>query len=225
LGDWLKDRQARRPSGARSRATYADPLYHYPNFKVILEELALTPDDHLVEVGCGGGALLKQALASGCRAAAVDHSPDMVRLARALNAEAVAAGRLEIVEASAERLPFPDAAFTCACMTGVLGFLTDPVTALSELRRVLAPGGWCLLQFPLDLSRARTYEDPAITTPEARLAAYWQPDHVRLFGRDAPDRVAAGGFSVEVVKPREAFGDAVADRAVLLDGDWLLLCR
>ena len=141
VGDWITDRRARRPAGAESRAIYRDPLYHYPNFRVILAQLALTPEDHLLEVGCGGGALLKEALKSGCRAAAVDHSADMVRVAREANSDAIAEGRLEIVEASAESLPFPDARFTCAAMTGVLGFLADPVAALSEIRRVLASGG------------------------------------------------------------------------------------
>lgn len=141
MGDWITDRRARRPSGAESRAIYRDPLYHYPNFRVILAELALTPDDDLLEVGCGGGALLREALRSGCRAAAVDHSADMVRVAREANRDAIAEGRLEIVEASAESLPFPDARFTCAAMTGLLGFLTDPVAALAEIRRVLSGGG------------------------------------------------------------------------------------
>ncbi len=141
LGDWLTDRIARRPSGAQSRAIYRDPLYHWPNFRVILSELALTPDDYLVEAGCGGGALLKEALKSGCRAAAIDHSLDMVRLASEVNRDAIAAGRLTIQQASAERLPFPDATFTRAVMTGVLGFLPDPVSALRELHRVLTDSG------------------------------------------------------------------------------------
>lgn len=141
FGDWFTDRYARRPSGAQSRATYADPLYHYPNFRVILSELALGPCDYLLEVGCGGGALLKAALESGCRAAAVDHSADMVRLARQTNASAVAQGRLQVLEADAGSLPFADATFTCAAMTGVLGFLRDPVAALAGIRRVLRVGG------------------------------------------------------------------------------------
>jgi SAM-dependent methyltransferase len=141
LGNWLTDRRARRPSGAQARAVYQHPIYHYPNFHVILAELALAPGDYLIEVGCGGGALLKEALKSGCRAAAVDHSPDMVRLAQEVNHEAVAEGRLEVQQASADRLPFSDATFTCAAMTGVLGFLPDPVEALREIRRVLAEGG------------------------------------------------------------------------------------
>jgi SAM-dependent methyltransferase len=65
----------------------------------------------------------------------------MVRLATEANRDAVAAGRLEVREADAASLPFPDATFSCAVMTGVLGFLPDPVRALSEVRRVLKPGG------------------------------------------------------------------------------------
>lgn len=141
LGDWITDRKARRPSGGQSRAFYGDPLYHYPSFRVILSELALTPGDYLLEVGFGGGVLLKQALQSGCRAAGVDHSADMLQLARELNRDAITAGRLKIFEASADLLPFPDDTFTCAAMTGVLGFLPDPVGAFAEIRRVLIKGG------------------------------------------------------------------------------------
>jgi len=141
LGNWITDRRARRPTGAEARKTYADPIFHYPNFHVILDELALGPNDFLLEVACGGGALLKRALESGCRAAAIDYSPDMVRLAQETNRDAVAAGRLEVREADAAALPFADATFTCAAMTGVLGFLADPVRALGEIRRVLKPGG------------------------------------------------------------------------------------
>jgi hypothetical protein len=96
-----------------------EPVYHRPNFRAILETLGLTADDYLLEVGCGGGAFLQEALRSGCRAAAVDHSADMVRLAREVNHDAIAEHRLEILEASADRLPFPDATFSCAVMTGV----------------------------------------------------------------------------------------------------------
>jgi len=141
FGDWCTDRRARRPAGPAARATYLHPLYHLPNFRVILAELALTRDDRLLEIGCGGGAFLGAALHSGCRAAAVDHSPDMVRLTREANRDAVAAGRLDVREADAASLPFPDGVFTAAAMTGVLGFLGDPVAAFAEIRRVLRAGG------------------------------------------------------------------------------------
>lgn len=145
LGDWVTDRRARRPSGAQSRAIYRDPLYHRPNFKAILQVLRLTPEDYLIEVGCGGGAFLSDALRSGCRAAAIDHSADMVRLARELNREAVQAHRLEIRRSDATALPFADRTFTCAVTTGVFGFLDRPLEALREIRRVLAPNGRLVL--------------------------------------------------------------------------------
>jgi SAM-dependent methyltransferase len=181
LGDWLTDRLARRPSGASSRAIYRDPLFHYPNFHVILDELALTPEDHLLEVGCGGGALLKAALRTGCRAAAVDHSSDMVRLAREENGEAVAAGRLVVHEGRAEALPFADATFTCAAMTGVLGFLTEPVAALAEMRRVLVPGGRSVVLG----SDPELKGTPAAPEPMASRLRFYREDELERLGRDA----------------------------------------
>lgn len=141
MGDWITDRRARKPSGLQAREIYRDPLYHYPNFYTILSILNLTADDHLLEVGCGGGAFLKKALLCGCRATAIDHSPDMVALATRENHEAINSGRLKVSVADAASLPFQDNSFTCATMTGVLGFLPDPVTALAEIRRVLIPAG------------------------------------------------------------------------------------
>ena len=141
FGDWLTDRHARRPSGAQARSGYRDPVYHRPNFKVILRELSLTPSDFLLEVGCGGGALLQEALRSGCRAAAVDHSPEMVKLAQEVNHDAIKQRRLEVREAEADQLPFPNGKFTCAALTNVFGFLPDPHAVLVEIRRVLAKDG------------------------------------------------------------------------------------
>jgi SAM-dependent methyltransferase len=181
LGDWITDRLARRPSGAQSREVYRDPIYHYPNFAVILEELALKPTDYLLEVACGGGAMLKEALQRGCRAAAVDHSPDMVQVAREANRDAIAHGRLEVLEAGADRLPFPDATFTCAAMTGVLGFLTDPVGVLREIRRVLHPGGR-LVALGSDPKWRGT---PAAPEPMASRLHFYEDDELAQLARDA----------------------------------------
>jgi SAM-dependent methyltransferase len=181
FGDWLTDRRARRPSGPAARETYRDPLYHYPNFRVLLEELALTAEDVLLEIGCGGGALLKEALASGCRAKAVDHSPEMLAVAREANRDAVDHGRLELRQASAESLPFADATFTRAVMTAVLGFLPDPVAAFREIKRVLVPGG----RFVGLGSDPEMRGTPAAPEPMASRLHFYESGELERLARDA----------------------------------------
>jgi SAM-dependent methyltransferase len=121
-------------------------------------------------------------------------------------------------------LDLPDDAFEAVLCSHVLEHVPDDALAMRELRRVTADGGWCLVMVPLDLTREHTYEDPAIVTPEERLRAFWQPDHVRLYAPDIADRLRAAGFEVETVRP-EDLGRDVARRARLLPSDWLFLCR
>ena len=192
LGDWITDRRARRPEGAEARRTYGDPIFHYPGFRVMLDELALTKNDYLLEVACGGGAMLRRALKSGCRAAAIDHSPEMVRVALESNRDAVAAGRLEVRQGDAVSLPWADATFTCAAMTGVLGFLADPVRVLSEIRRVLKSGGRLVVMgtdpelrgtpaAPQPIASRLTFYDSAALEALGRRAGF---EEVRVVRRD-----------------------------------------
>jgi SAM-dependent methyltransferase len=121
-------------------------------------------------------------------------------------------------------LALPDASFDAVMCSHVLEHAPDDAAAMRELRRVTAPGGWCLVMVPLDTTRARTYEDPSVVTPEAREREFLQHDHVRLYAPDIADRLAAAGFDVEVVRPGD-LGAEAARRAGLLESDWLFLCR
>jgi SAM-dependent methyltransferase len=181
LGDWITDRRARCPSGQQARATYRDPLYHRPNFKAILEVLALRPDDYLLEVGCGGGAFLEEALRSGCKAAAIDHSSDMVSLARDVNRVSIRENRLEISQGKADSLPYPDGIYTCAVMTGVLGFISDPLKAFSEVRRVLADGG----RFVLFTGSKELLGTPAAPEPIASRLHFYEDQELEELARKA----------------------------------------
>jgi SAM-dependent methyltransferase/uncharacterized protein YndB with AHSA1/START domain len=181
LGDWLTDRRARRPMGPLGRAIYRDPIYHRPNFKAILAVLKLTPDDYLVEVGCGGGAFLYDALQSGCKAAAIDHSSDMVKVAREVNDEAIQQNRLEICQGDAGLLPYPDGTFTCAVMTGVFGFIAEPLKALSEICRVLAPGG----RFVLFTGSKELRGTPAAPEPIASRLHFYEDQELIELARKA----------------------------------------
>jgi SAM-dependent methyltransferase len=133
--DWLTDRVARKPTGSRARAVYgADDVHDFAR-RAILGTLRLGPDDHLLELGFGGGLLLRDALATGARATGVDHSPDMVHLAREL------ARGADVLLSRAESLPFADDTFTAVAMSVVFFFFDEPAAVLRECVRVLRPGG------------------------------------------------------------------------------------
>jgi Methyltransferase domain len=93
-------------------------------------------------------------------------------------------------------LPFEDGSFDFLMCNHVLEHVADDRLALAEVRRVLKPGGWAVLMCPVDRRRAATLEDPSVVTPEERHRVFGQADHVRLYGRDYADRLAAAGFSV-----------------------------
>jgi len=84
---------------------------------------------------------------------------------------------------------------------------------LSEIHRVLKPGGMAILQTPYSSRLHRTWQDAGIDTPEARLQAYGQEDHVRLFGRDIFDRIVAAGFRSDVRLHSELLADVDPDIA------------
>jgi len=131
---WLTDRVARRPSGRRARQVYGAEDVHDFARRAILDALAPGPGDHVLEVGCGGGLLLRDALATGAGATGIDHSAEMTRLARQ---RAPGAG---VVCAAAENLPFAGNTFSALAMSVVFFFLADPVRVLRECRRVLRLG-------------------------------------------------------------------------------------
>jgi SAM-dependent methyltransferase len=92
--------------------------------------------------------------------------------------------------------PFADGSFDAVLCSHVLEHVEDDRRALAEIRRVLRPNGWAILMSPIDRRRDSTFEDAAIATPEERHRAFGQSDHVRLYGRDFAERVAATGFAV-----------------------------
>jgi ubiquinone/menaquinone biosynthesis C-methylase UbiE len=102
--------------------------------RAVHEALALGPGDDLIEIGCGGGLLLRDALLTGASATGIDHSEEMVALARER------APGANVLLADAKRLPFGEAQFTALAMSIVFFFFDDPVAVLRECRRVLRPG-------------------------------------------------------------------------------------
>jgi demethylmenaquinone methyltransferase / 2-methoxy-6-polyprenyl-1,4-benzoquinol methylase len=95
------------------------------------------PRDTVLDVATGTGAVaLELVRQKGCRVVGVDQSAGMLAEAqRRVN------GRVRLVEASADALPFADAEFDALTFTYLLRYVDDPAATLRELARVVRPGG------------------------------------------------------------------------------------
>jgi predicted SAM-dependent methyltransferase len=94
-----------------------------------------------------------------------------------------------------ERMTLGDGAFEVVICSHVLEHVNDAL-ALSEIYRVLTPGGAMVCMVPIIEGLDRTYEDPRLTSEEDREAHFGQRDHVRFYGRDFRSRVSAAGFKL-----------------------------
>jgi SAM-dependent methyltransferase len=195
--DRMTDRVARKPRGRAARKTYGADDVHSFAWEPVLEALQLTSDDELLDVGCGGGVFLRRALETGCDGVGVDHSADMVQLARQITA-----GRVPIVHASADRLPFEPGAFTAVSSIVAFFFFPDPVAALREFRRVLDPARGRLAVFTTPPELKGT---PAAPYPLATRGNFFDDEELGGHAR------SAGFGKVEVRRP--------------LDGAQLLFAR
>ena len=121
-------------------------------------------------------------------------------------------------------IPHPDGCFDAIICSHVLEHVTDDRRAMSELARILKPDGWAIVMVPLDAGRAATYEDPAVLDPADRKREFWQEDHVRLYGRDFPERLRAAGFEVHADRFLAELEPALRQRFVT-GADEIFVCR
>ena len=121
-------------------------------------------------------------------------------------------------------MDLPDGSFDLILCSHVLEHVPDDRAAMSELRRVLAPGGLALVLTPYRPD-VPTYEDPSVSSPLDRMVAFGQQDHVRIYGSDLADRLREAGFEVEDRTPADLFDELMVDRCELDPAEHLFLCR
>jgi ubiquinone/menaquinone biosynthesis C-methylase UbiE len=97
----------------------------------------------VLDVGMGPGRLCAELVNRGWTVHGIDPAREMVELARSRIPEASA----RLVEGAIEQLPFADATFDVVTATGVLEYARVPA-ALSEITRVLRPGGKAVVSYP-----------------------------------------------------------------------------
>jgi demethylmenaquinone methyltransferase/2-methoxy-6-polyprenyl-1,4-benzoquinol methylase len=78
---------------------------------------------------------------TGCRVTGIDQSADMLAQGRRAVDAAGLGDQITLMQAEAERLPFPDASFDALTFTYLLRYVADPGATLRELARVVRTGG------------------------------------------------------------------------------------
>jgi ubiquinone/menaquinone biosynthesis C-methylase UbiE len=106
-----------------------------------IELLDVQPGSRVLDLGFGGGLSFSALIARGATVVGVDRAHDMVDAARAKHHEDVEAGRLTVLVAEVEDLPLEDASLDRVLTINTVYFWRSLDAGLSELRRVLAPGG------------------------------------------------------------------------------------
>lgn len=96
-------------------------------------------------------------------------------------------------------MSFPDSYFDVVICNHVLEHIPDDKKAMSEMFRVCKPGGFAILNVPVNTNMETTVEDPSITDPKKMLELFGQKDHVRIYGKDYVQRLIHAGFSVNVI--------------------------
>lgn len=107
----------------------------------------------------------------------------------------------------------PDASFDWVIANHVLEHVADDAKSLREIRRVLRPGGKAILQTPYAIRLQHKIEDASIASEAARLAAYGQEDHCRLYGADFAEFVASFGFRARTSNHQDLLVDVDPQRA------------
>lgn len=95
----------------------------------------------MLDLGCGTGAVALRLAEGGLRVNGVDHSPEMLGLARAKAAERGMADLIEVETGDVRELCVGNAEFDAVTCQGLLHHLEDSDLCLGELARVLKPGG------------------------------------------------------------------------------------
>jgi ubiquinone/menaquinone biosynthesis C-methylase UbiE len=159
-----------------------------------------------IEIGAGTGLNLPHYPAAVSRLVLIEPDPQMrARLRRRVSRLASAA---EILDATGDQLPFPDASFDTAVVTFTLCTVPDQQAALGEISRVLAPGGRLLF-----LEHVRS-ADPRIAARQDKA-----PLPYRLIGchpgRDTLAEIRASALEVESATAGEVPKAPAIERAMI----------
>jgi len=110
-----------------------------------VDKLSLPKTARILEIGCGAGGTATALARRGFAVDAVDHSSAMIELTKKHAKENGVENRIHVAIEDVHELTFNDQSFDLIIALGVMGWLHDLKKALIEIRRVLKPGGYVVL--------------------------------------------------------------------------------
>ena len=121
-------------------------------------------------------------------------------------------------------IAYEDNCFDVILCNHVLEDIPNDKKAMQELFRVLKPGGWAIIQVPIDLNREQTFEDPSIVLAEEKERLFGQYDHVRLYGKDYKNKLEVIGFKVKVDGYVRTLGKEIIKKHGLKETEDIYFC-
>ena len=119
---------------------------HYDVTGWALDFMELSGNETVLDIGCGGGETLKRiSQKTTGHLTGLDYSPVSVKMTSQRNAEIIASGRMNVIEASVEKMPFSDNSFDRIITVESFYFWKNPPENLKEVHRVLATDGIFLI--------------------------------------------------------------------------------
>ena len=127
-------------------------LSHSKIYLWAIENLNIKHQSRVLDVGCGGGKAVKifASSAKNGTVCGVDHSEEMVVMARRLNHHFIGSNRVQIRQASVLELPYRENCFDIITAFETIQFWPDVINGLKEVKRVMKPEGQLLIvnRFP-----------------------------------------------------------------------------
>jgi ubiquinone/menaquinone biosynthesis C-methylase UbiE len=121
-------------------------------------------------------------------------------------------------------MPYGDESFDAIICNHVLQHVDDDAAALREVRRVLRPGGWALLQSAIDLSSERTVNELGAHAQQSGPRGY-EEVFMHIYGRDYASRLERAGFVVTVSDFVRDLPPAVCEKLGLDASETIFFCQ
>lgn len=105
------------------------------------------------------------------------------------------------------KVPYPDGTFDVVVCNHVLEHLPSDAEALSEISRVLKPGGIAIVQTPFSPLLDTSIVSPLINDDQLRRRYYGEVDHYRLYGNDLFEKFRHAGLTVTLFSHNDVLKD------------------